>query len=136
MKRKDPSYIPEDSCETAATVFKNVFRSFLDDTIWSVGLKIITMNKMFQKCYENPIKLSFTKKNKLWQLAVVLRKWIWFTKTGPKIYYIYTSFYFLIWCKYWKLIIFCCNTYLPCSVLLFTLQIQYSCTENTIKNRG
>ena len=36
---KDPIYIPEDSCETAATVFKNVFRSFLDDTIWSVGLK-------------------------------------------------------------------------------------------------
>ena len=39
MISKDPSYIPEDSCETAATVFKNVFRSFLDDTIWSVGLK-------------------------------------------------------------------------------------------------
>ena len=43
------------------------------------------------------------------------------------------SFNFLIYCKKLKLIIFSCNIYLPCLIVLFILHVQYNCTQSTQK---
>ena len=47
------------------TAFACFFLCFSDDTIWFVGLKNHNHEQTVSKSYENPIKLSFTKKNKL-----------------------------------------------------------------------
>ena len=41
-----------------------------------------------------------------------------------KLYYICSSFNFLMLCIKLKLIIFCCKIYLPCFILLFTLHVH------------
>ena len=76
--------------------------------------------KMFWKYFLNPVKLSFIYKEKTGTACIyiyiykVYKKW-------PKLYYICSSFNFLMLCIKLKLIIFCCKIYLACFILLFTL---------------